>query len=239
MSLIELFVLLGRRKWVVLLGLLVGTILAFSSLYGFVEADGASALRLQRRSNTVYESQVSLLVDVPGFGLGRIDSPVDHAFRMAPTYAVLVTSEPVKSTLPTRVRNGNVSVTARALENSPVFTIAAQGTNAELVSDAAKAYAHAVVDYITRMQDESEVPEDKRLSIRVLSAPTPASALSSRDLQIAALLLVMPVGVSVAWALMAEGIANYRASLNESGNTLPLGQTQDSPVAEPCTERQA
>lgn len=205
-----------KRKWVMVAGFGAGLALAGLSLWSVgvqSRGGGLPTLIFHRKSHTVYEAKVSLLIDIPGFGVGRADVPMDKPAVMAPTYAYLATSDQVLA----RVRDAvgepidDLVIKSEPVERSPVFFVAVQGRDRDLIQRVANADAKAIVEYVTMMQERNDVPEESRLSISILGSPALPEAITSRDVEIALVLFLAPVALAFGIALAMENVAENEA----------------------------
>jgi capsular polysaccharide biosynthesis protein len=209
----DLWVVLNilKKRWVlILIGAAAGVVLAFVSLFSVVIGGTAagSGLRVERRSLSVYTQTVAVVVDLPGFGLGRTDVAMAKPVQMAPTFAYLATSNEVlgrveKITGPLRER---VVVRALPVEDSPLVQITVEGQDRELVAKAAEAFAQAVCDSVSQRQDDNKIPAEQRLVLRPLGSSSPPVEVRSRAIEVAAILLLLPIAAAIGVAFAVENV---------------------------------
>lgn len=201
-----------KHRWIMLIGLIAGVALAVLSLYAVKVQD--RRLEFTRRSTAVYTATVPVLVDLPGFGLGRTDVPMDKPARMAPTFAYLVTSQDVLERVIKEI--GPIpkedKVTAVEVEDSPLFQVVVEGNDPKRVSIEAMAFAKAVTAYVVDRQEASGVTEGSRLVLSPLGNAAPPVEVQSRDVEIAAILLLLPIMTAGGIAFVLENLANSAAN---------------------------
>ncbi len=220
-----------RHKWIMLIGLVAGIALAVLSLYSINVRD--SRVEFTRRSTAVYTATVPVLVDLPGFGLGRTDVPMDKPARMAPTFAYLVTSQDVLERVTKEI--GPIpkedKVTAVEVEDSPLFQVIVEGNDPKRVSIEAMAFAKAVTDYVVDRQESSGVLEGSRLVLSPLGNSAPPVEVQSRDVEIAAILLMLPIMTAGGIAFVLENLSNSSAnSSTPSVASSSGGRAPDKPI---------
>ena len=202
------FGVLLKHKWIMLVGVIAGLALAVSSLFIVKVDDGH--LQFVRRSNATYTATVPVLVDLPGFGLGRADVSMDKPSRMAPTFAYLVTSQDVLERVKKKI--GPIpekdKVSAVEVPDSPLFQVVVEGNDSQRVAREAVAYAQAVTDYVLERQESSDVLASSRLVLSPLGTAAPPLEVQSRDIEIAAILLLLPILTAGGVAFVLENLSN-------------------------------
>jgi hypothetical protein len=165
---------------------------------------------LERRRFSTYQTQVSFLIDVPGFGVGRTDIPMNKPAEMAPTFAYLATSDAVKREVVRSIGRFKEVVAAGAVENSPIFQVVVEGNDPERVAEVAKTYTSEIIKYITQQQNTNNIPNASRLKVRALGRPSTPKKTASRDVEIAALLFLGPILLAALLSLSLESLSRQR-----------------------------
>ncbi len=210
------FSVLLKHKWIMLFGLLAGVLLATMSLFTVKVVD--SRAQFTRRSNATYTATVPVLVDLPGFGLGRADVSMDKPSRMAPTFAYLVTSQDVLNRVVEKI--GPIPVKDKVLavevEDSPLFQVVVEGSDSKRVSREAVAFAEAVSEYVLERQQSSDILASSRLVLSPLGSAAPPVEVQSRDVEIAAILLLLPILTAGGVAFVLENLSNSAGAVTET-----------------------
>ena len=216
MDLWRLSSILWKHKALMFTSVIVGILLAFLALYSVslpARANGErQRVALERRRFSTYQTQVSFLIDVPGFGVGRTDIPMNKPAEMAPTFAFLATSDAVKSQVARKLGKVKELVTTGAVENSPIFQLVVEGNNPDRVAEVASTYATEIVSYIQQQQSYNNIPNATRLSVRALGRPSIPKKTASRDAEIAGLLFLTPIILAGLLALSLESFARHQSA---------------------------
>ncbi len=199
-----------RHKGLLLASLVIGVVLALLTLVTVVSvpssAGPAGRLRLERRSLSTYTQTVAVLIDTPGFGLGRADVSMAKPTQMAPTFAYLAGSQEVVRRVEktTGSLKDKVTITAIPVQDSPLVQIVVEGKDQDLVAKTATALGAAVSDYVREQQAANDVASTDRLVLQPLGSPSPPVEVQSRALETAAILFLLPLLASVSLALILD-----------------------------------
>lgn len=218
MDLRYIFHILWKRKWFMLLGALVGILLVVLSLYKIYINPSTGKWTYEPRTYTRYQTSIKLLLDAPGFGLGRLGgSPWvwDRTINLANTYSHLITSDIVMSKLKQKLGLIKGSVNAKPVAGAPLIEITVEGTNPREIQDLVQTTAETFITYITREQKANLVPPEERVLISILTSAPAAVPLSSRKMQIAFLMFISPVTAAAASAFVLENLEKSSASRKE------------------------
>jgi len=238
---------LGRHKLVVALGVIAGVVLAVLSVYAVsFEKTGPGVMdfrtHFEARSLSVYSKTTAVLIDVPGFGLVRTDLSIEQNSRMAPAFAYMAMSSEVVGRVEDELGplKDKVEIKAEPIEDSPVVQIVAEGRDPVLVVKAARAYARALSDYVTEYQDTNGILADVRVVLRPVGATGAPVEIQSRAIEIAAVMFLFPVLITVGSVLafdnmqrsaaqsQAEGVSQRDSSVSPAGNARSLAGNQDA-----------
>jgi len=243
---------LGRHKLVVVVGVLVGVVLALLSLYAVsFEKTGPGVMDFRphfaARSLSVYSKTTAVLIDVPGFGLVRTDLPIDQNSRMAPAFAYMAMSSEVVNRVEEEIGplKGKVEVKAEPVEDSPVVQIVAEGRDPVLVVKAARTYARALSDYVTEYQDTNGILADVRVVLRPVGATGAPVEIQSRAIEIAAVMFLLPVFITVASVLALDNMQRSAAASKaadpspQAPSTTPAGSAATAAGGKDITTPQA
>lgn len=197
-----------RNHWqLVLVGVIGGALLAFFWTYQVTSGD--SGTEIVKRSPETYTTSLTTVVDTTDFGIGRSDTNMNNLADLSPTYAQLLTSEPIlraaEASLGTSI---DANAIAGAVEpGSPIIKITVQGRNPETLGRTATAVLGAFQEYVAAQQQQSRVPADLRLTLRGIGLPTTPVRKSNREAEIALVLFLLPVAAAVALAMRFEAVA--------------------------------
>lgn len=199
------------RHWeLVAVGLLFGAALVFLWVYQVVFDVHGPRLSISPRFPRTYATSVSVVIDTVDFGIGRSDTNMNNLADLAPTYAQLLTSDMVLrnagSTLRTTIDPKTVASTVEP--GSPIITLKVEGTEPAGLVARAKAILGALQDYITAAQEQRQVPQQFRLTVRGLGAPTTPTLKSTRHFEIAVILGLIPLVAALALAHRLESGEN-------------------------------
>ena len=202
-----------RRKGLLLGSLGIGVLLALLTMFTVVTgpsgADGITGrLRIERRSLSTYTQTVAVLIDTPGFGLGRADVSMAKPTQMAPTFAYLAGSQEVVRRVEkiTGSLRDKVTITAIPVEASPLVQIVVEGKDSDLVAKTATALGQSVSEYVQEQQTASNVAAIDRLVLQPLGSPSPPVEVQSRAVETAAILFLLPILASITLALILDNL---------------------------------
>lgn len=215
MDLRLIFNALWKRKLLMSLGIIAGVVFALLSLikFGILDKNNNLMFSYEPRSLTSYETNINLIVDVPGFGLGRTDISIAKGAELAPTYSFLATSDSVLTRVEQVFEIEDLEITSSAIERSPVIQIFVEGNNAKLIRSVAMATAEEFVDYIKGSQVDNRVPKSKRVEVRLLGPPSDSKPLKSRKYEIAIILFLAPLFAAAGLAFVLENLARVKEAI--------------------------
>lgn len=209
-----------RHKWLMLVAVLVGFSLAFSSLYK-VHYDAAGSpgqrLKLSDRSTSVYESEIQLMLFDPAFGISRAGQDYERvdsfrrAVELAPTYAHLALSDPVIASIESTTGPVDVVLDCQSVEKSPLLAVKVIGSDAARVVEIADSIAPAFQSYLTDEQNKYEVPVYDRMAVRQLAEPSPPVARVTRGAEYAAIAFIAPIMIALSIVYILENMRRNRA----------------------------
>lgn len=191
MDLREVFSILWKHKWLMILSILVGLVLVQMSL---------------SRSYTTYETSIGLLLDEPGFGYGNLNSGLGRALALAQTYPTLIMSEIVQEKVKRKLGSIRGSVTVSAAENAPMVNIKVQGLEPKHIQKVAKTTADVFIDYIRTKQKANKIPAKDRVLIYKIGPPSLPTSLKSRKWEMAFLLFLSPLVAGAAASFILENV---------------------------------
>jgi capsular polysaccharide biosynthesis protein len=184
----------------IIVGILAGAVLATVWVY-HVSWDG-SRIVLTRRSPGVYTTSISAVIDTSGFGIGRSDTDMYRLALLAPTYAQLITSEPVLEKARAKLGHEiDAELTAEPVESSPMVKLTAQGDRPERLAAVLSAVVESFKEYVTESEDTAKVPSNLRITIRGVGIPSPPTLLSNRQVEIAVIAFCLPIAGAIALAM--------------------------------------
>jgi hypothetical protein len=161
---------------------------------------------ISQRSADKYSTTLSVVVDTTEFGIGRSDTNMNNLSDLAPTYAQLLTSDVIRrsaeASLGAKIDPKSVSDTVE--QGSPMIKLSVEGTEAATLPLRAQALLNSLRDYIATGQQQNGVPQEFRLTVRGIGAPSKPEIKSNRQLEIALILLVFPVMAALALAVRLE-----------------------------------
>lgn len=200
----------GRRHWLLLtIGAVLGVLLAVLSAYKVAWTPGEGP-RIAARTSPNYQTTTRLLITEPNLDVARMSpqqewpSGYTKTVTMAPTYALLVLGDDIRRSAENRIGALNVALTADAVSDTPIIELTATGRDSKRVTEAARAVTEAFIAQLEDQQDERKVPQQERVGIRVLAAPSAPRQSNSNALEIAALFFLTPVLGSLAVAVSLE-----------------------------------
>lgn len=205
MELRDIFRVMWKHKVLFGLSLIVGIAMGFLS-YG-------------ARAGPVYKSSKLLLIDQPGFAIGKAGNDTagpyvyDRTVKLAGAYSRLMTSPRVMSMVE-RELGGELKaqIGAGALRDAPIIKIRASAPSRSEARAAVNAVASTFKDYLVGTQNASGVPKDERIVIRSLGPASRPVAQASGGLQVVFLSFLAPVFAFVMASLMYENLKRENGS---------------------------
>lgn len=196
-----------RHWYLVLGGAIIGAVLALVWTFDitWVNQGGSSVPEVTRRSPETYSTTYMVLVDTSGFGIGRADANVREMTLLTPTYAQLLVSEPVLQSVETSLgAELGAEVSAKPTGDGPMIKLTVEGPDRARLATIATQVISACRDYIARQQALKGVPEELRLTVAGVGQPSKPEKVSSRQLEIAMILLCLPVALALGIAVRLE-----------------------------------
>jgi len=236
-----------RRHWaLVLAGLATGALLAFFTVFE-VGVGAGGGPRLTLKPLDTYVTNLSAVIDTSAFGLGSSDTDINRLANLAPTYAELLTSEPVLRGAETRLRGqvairrtdtgveeDGAQVSAEAVLESPIVKLSVEAQDRAVTIDVAVAVMAAFQEYLAASQERNGTPVEKRLAIMVVGEPVRPVLASNRRREMALLLLCLPVVVAAVVAYRLESPKPARGPV--PGLQLATSTDVPQPVAVEASE---
>lgn len=204
MSIAEFAAVIARRKWVVVIGVVAGIVVAFLMLYRVDR--GPAGISLEPRSRTVYETQSIALIDIPGHAIAAADASLVKPVQVAPTYAYMAKSDAVTARVVQATGPMRATVKVEAPDNQPFLRITVQGDDAGYIKRVAAVIPKSLGEYLTSVQDDSSIPYDQRIVVSAIGTPTDAQALQSRGWEMGAIGFLAPVIAAIGVALVIERV---------------------------------
>jgi hypothetical protein len=196
-DLLELVTVFRRHPVLTAVGLALSAVAAFGVLFTVQTTHGKPAIR--QRSYTTYSAEMQMIVVDSAFGMGRAGirpeepNTFDKTVGMAQTYARLLVSDAVLQSVIASIGPLGVKVESQPVEQSPIVNLTLTGNDPKRLRVVGKAMGDALSTYLTAQQDAHGVPDNDRLSIRVLSATAPAVPLQSRQWEMALIAFLGPL----------------------------------------------
>ena len=215
MDLRQLWAVIWRHRIILALGVVIGLSMATLSLYKVEWSifDPFGRFVMEPRSLTTYETEVNLVVDVPGFGIGRTDTSIGQGAALASIYAYLVTSDVVMEKVKEELADPDLgaSIKGESIKGSPVLRIVVQGNNALHIATVATTSARSLISYLREEQLSNDVPPEKRSIVRILGLPSEPIPLQSRQFEVALILFLASLSAAIALILVLENISQSKA----------------------------
>jgi capsular polysaccharide biosynthesis protein len=201
---------IARKHWVItLVGVLLGGVCALAVSYRM--APVAGQIQLTRRGTTTYKSEVQMLINEPGYGMGSaglLEHSLPDAFgktqAMAPVYAQLVLSDAVMDAAALKTDGISELVEAEAVKDCPIVKVKLTGTDPERLPRVAKALVQSLEEYLKKNQVAYGVPEGDRLSVSMLASPSAPAPQQSRALELAVLAFLSPIALALGLGFVLE-----------------------------------
>jgi len=208
MDLSKLFAMVSRHRWLFGIALVVGVILGVLALYQPSLSHGPAgySMKMKPRALGTYQSDLSVLIEDSKFGLGRTDVGIRTGVDLAPTYAYLVTSQPVLDYIQSRTGRIRETILAEPVVNSPVVKISVEGPDSGRVVQVASAAGEGLRSYIKKYVRENSIPTSESATVRILGAPSRPEQLSSRGIEIAAIVFLAPLIIAFGLSALIESL---------------------------------
>jgi hypothetical protein len=220
MNLARHITVLWRFRAVVLVGLLLGIVLAVLAAY--------QVPSMERRGGETWTAESDVLVTQRGFPEGRVtpciptatpgtQTPADapcadqgRFVQLALYYAQVAVSDEVRTQLPERPARGsiaarNVDATGNGQGWLPIIKLTTTASSADAAVALNTHTIDALRDYLQTNQKSSDTPADDRVQLSILNQPS-ALLLSGRSLTVSILVLMLCLLGAVAVAHILENL---------------------------------
>lgn len=212
MDVLKIGEVIWRRKGLMVVAVIIGLCASFLSVNKL--SSGHNGLGFESRSYTTYQTKLRVIVEKPGFEIGRSldrvpqDSNPDpnRANALAITYAYLLTSDVVTQDVKKKVGNYTATVNAAPVEQAPIIELTVTGKDPDEIKKIAKQTELSFIAYLTRQQDASKVPDSDRMQVREVDGPDEAEALQSRTTEMALVAFMAPMALFGGLALVLENM---------------------------------
>lgn len=198
MDLEQVLKVVWRRKSLVVLSVIIGSLLAFNVL---------------GQSYTTYETSLTLILDNADFALGRAvyrlerGDSIARTTDLAPVYAALLTSDKTLDEAFSKVGERPRSVVAEPVSDSPLITLTVKGVREAVVMNTAKEVADVFIKDMVEQQNANNIAPADRVVTSILSSPAKPRAIESRRTEIAALYFLAPVATALFAVFVMENLA--------------------------------
>jgi capsular polysaccharide biosynthesis protein len=183
--------------------LVAGAVLAFLWLFQLTQSP--AGLSVTPKPRGTYVTTVNLVIDTAGFGIGRSDTDMYKLALLAPTYAQLVTSEPVLQKAEARLGHPiDAAISAAPVESSPMVQLSVEGLESQQLASTATAVVDAFKDYVVENQQLGSVPTDLRIIVRGIGRPSSPRLMSNRRIELGVIVFCLPLAVALLLAYRLE-----------------------------------
>ena len=236
---------IGRRWYLVLVGIILGCCLAWLGMF-HVSLPGAngpnSRLEITPRSFKTYRVVQAVVIDAPEAGLGRTDTPIDKPIELAPTYAYMATDDTVMRALESKFGSPlRAEIVAVPVDGSPIVQLSVEGSDPDYIAKVAAVAQEAFIAELEAYQERNKIPSGFRIAVRPLGPASAPKLLMSRQYEVLAVLFLLPVVAFVGLALLMENWSRESAGpARESGSAEPTGEpsTEAPQPTAPSSTRQ-
>lgn len=225
-----------QHKMLIGVSVVVGMLLASATVFS-IGLKG-NDLKLTSRPLGNYVTSLNAVIDTSGFGLGSSETDIIKLAYLAPTYAELLTSEPVLRKAAAALPKGTVIrrtdaelgkevdaiVHAEPVGQSPVLKLTVEARTGALATKTAAAIMAAFKDYLVSSQDDNKTLPKDRLAIIVMGEPTAPKLASNRQREFAVLLFCLPIALAL---LIAYRIESSKARSVSGPDAQPAQQVDD------------
>jgi hypothetical protein len=206
---------LWRSKRLLLVGLLLGAVLAVLA-YGKPGFTGGKPT-LTPRGAEVWQSESQLLIAQAGFPYGETTTPSASLSALSPVYANVGNGDVVQAEIKQQFgKLGTVkaseSIDAAAASNLPFVTFLA---SAPTEQDAAKLAAGAAVifrSYVARQQASAAIPRGRRVQLSIVESATKPKLTEGHKLSIPILVFLAVLMGVVSVVFLKENLRKSRAA---------------------------
>lgn len=215
MDILSLVSAMKRYRFILLFGVLLGFTLLLLTRFTIQPDTGDvnfGPYVLEPRNQYVYQTYVDVMLDEPGFSIGKSINAEGgrDAFRrtveMAPVYAHMATGDTILKQVERKIGPISGSINSEVLEENPIFRITAEGRNPREVTNAALVTAQTFIKYIETQQINSKIQPTDRIILKMLGEPAEPTASSSMSLLKSAIAFLSPIIASFLLMLVLENI---------------------------------
>lgn len=210
MDLQRFFEVLWKHKWVMMVGVVIGLMLAILSLYKVGASIQPPSFSYWPRSRTIYQTSATVFLDDSGFALGRVKSSVGALNAIAQSYPGLVSSDLIKKRVEKKIGKVSDIVEAGVSEKTPMVSIIVTGINKIRVQKVAETTADELIKYIRTEQNKYKVPADNRIIVYRPGRASIPIPQQSRGAEIALLLFLAPVAMAGGAVFVMENLIANR-----------------------------
>jgi len=215
---------LWRYRRVLLLGALLGIVVAFLATYHVPS--------LERRGAEQWSASSDIFVTQSGFPWGRVTLAGQPGAPLADTeaqesatpfadprrfaelaflYSNLVLSDVVRNTIPGRPAPGMIraevlDATGGGTSFLPIIKIITQGSTAEDAVTLNRNTIQGLETYLQKQQRESGTPSNQRVQLSMLNAPKSAVLVSGPSYNLAVFAFILCIVASIAFAHILENL---------------------------------
>ncbi|MBE0447289.1 MAG: hypothetical protein IBX64_04180 [Actinobacteria bacterium] len=231
MDLGRILSVLWKRRSLIFIGIIAGIAFSFLSLYSVNLGLDATKpfLSHEPRSQDIFKTTIRLVLDEPGFGLGRVVHPrsvererTHELSELAAVYSYLLMSDQLTEKIAPELEKINGKVEASPVEKLPIIEVSVSGNDPEGVRDVAAKTAANFMDYVMSEQVKNQIPPSDRTVIRAIGEPSIPTQEKSRKAEIAFVFFILPIAGA---SFLAFGLENIRqGKLSEdSGSGMSSG----------------
>lgn len=213
MDLSRILRVLWSHRWLLLAGAVFGLVLSFLSVYR-IGTDKSGTWVYEPRSYTTYRTTARVILERPGFELGRALTmkeaysypDPERTINLAVTYAYMMTSDFVERDVRREVGPVKAKIEAQPVESAPIIELTVEGRDSRHIKRVAQAVVDSFARYLKKRQDTSGVPVNDRVLVAKLEGPTPPAPQRSRTTEVALLAFLAPVAAFGGAALVFENV---------------------------------
>lgn len=221
MDILRVLTVLRKRKRIVAFGAIAGLIAAFLSVYSIKESGGQ--LVIEQRRQAEYETTFKLILDEPGFGIGRAEregasahwARVERDKDLALVYSSLLMSDEFIDTAIPELKTNGARMKASSPDKLPMIWVTVTGKDPEVAKSLARKASLGFVSYIKSQQKSNKVAPRDRIEVRTISSPNEPTVLPTHDQTLAVAMFSLFLLSSLYLALAVENVAE-RASCGKS-----------------------
>jgi hypothetical protein len=208
--------LLGRTvwrfKWLVLLGFVIASGLAFLSMVR-VSTDG----KLSYRQHEKWASYAQVFVTQKGFPWGQLRPPATtdsgRFVSLALLYSSLANSDPVKQRMRAmgrpivgEIESAAVLTSPGSSDALPIVSIAGLSETKQDSLELTRRAAVSLVGYVRAQQVANAIPDDDRVVVEIIEQPGRATLLAGRSKTVPIMVFLAVMTVFLAMTLVLENL---------------------------------